>query len=206
MSRYGMVIDLTICAGCSACVMACKQINATPQGIYWCNLDVWEEGKYPDAVKKVLPHACMQCREAPCVANCPSGASHYSEENLVLVDQEVCIGCQTCVKVCPYDARHYNGEGTGAPYYGVEFGTTVYEDLKTSKHELGKVGKCTYCVERLREGKEPICVKTCITKCRVFGDIDDPESEISKLIAEKGAKQMRAEVGTNPTVYFIGEY
>lgn len=203
--RYGMVIDLRTCAGCAACVMACKQANATPQGVYWCNLDIWEEGTYPDARKRVLPHACMECSNAACVRICPTGASHYSDDHLVLIDQDVCIGCQLCVQACPYGARWFNGEEAAVPYFGDGFEPTPYEQARTlQEHQLGKTGKCTFCVDRIRAGKEPMCVKTCITRTRYFGDLDDPESEVATLIRDQGAVQLKPEAGTDPSVYYIG--
>ena len=91
------------------------------------------------------------------------------------------------------------------PYFGEEFGTTPYEDMRTVKeHPRGKTGKCTFCIDRLHEGKVPLCVKTCITKSRTFGDLDDPDSQVSRLIRETGAKQWKAELGTDPSVYYIG--
>lgn len=193
------------CAGCASCVMACKQWNATPHGIYWCTVDIGEVGKYPNAKKRVFPHGCMHCAKGPCVKACPTGASRHTDEGCVVVNQDLCIGCQACVKVCPYGARHFNGEGTTVPYFGVEFDTTSYEDMRTMReHSAGKTGKCDFCTRRLAEGKEPLCVKTCITRSRIFGDLDDPDSAISRAIRETGARSYRPEEGTEPSVYYIG--
>jgi molybdopterin-containing oxidoreductase family iron-sulfur binding subunit len=203
-----MLIDLDTCAGCGACVMACKQSNATPQNIYWQNIKYDEEGTYPNAKKRVMPAACMHCENAPCVASCPTGASTKRADGIVLVDNDVCIGCQTCIGVCPYSARHYvDADPNGSPYWGGDFELTPFEQSKTSKlHKAGTVGKCTLCVGRLEDGKEPACVQTCITECRTFGDLDDPNSEVSKTIKELGAKQYKVELGTDPSVYYVNAF
>ena len=202
--RYGMVIDLNTCAGCSACVMACKQGNATPNGMYWCTVDIWEEGVYPDAKKRVMPHACMHCKNAPCVRACPTGASHYDENNLVQVDYNRCIGCRMCMAACPYGARWFNWvDPKDNPYYE-GFEQTPYEAMRSSEHPRGVVEKCVMCKDRLAKGEEPLCVKTCITKCRTFGDLDDPASELNQKIRELGARPLKPELGTEPCVYFAG--
>ena len=202
--RYGMVIDLNTCAGCAACVIACKQRNATPRGIYWCTVDIWEEGVYPDAKKRVLPHACMHCKNAPCVRVCPTGASHYDEDGTVQVDYAKCIGCRMCMGACPYNARFFNwADPADHPYYE-GFEQTDYEKMRSSEHPKGVVEKCILCKDRLEKGEEPLCVKTCITKCRTFGDLDDPMSAVSLKIRELGARPMREELGTEPSIYYAG--
>jgi molybdopterin-containing oxidoreductase family iron-sulfur binding subunit len=206
--RYGMLIDLNICAGCGACVMACKQANGTPQNIYWQNIKYIEEGKYPNAKKRVMPTACMHCENAPCVANCPSGASTKREDGIVVVDNEVCIGCQTCITVCPYSARSYvENDPNQSPYWGESFELTPYEEAKTTKqHKVATVGKCIFCASRLDKDKEPLCVQTCISKCRVFGDLDDANSEINKAIKELKAEPYREELETGPSVYYVNAF
>ena len=109
-----------------------------------------------------------------------------------------------CINVCPYNARTYHGEDQEKyPYYeGYEM--TPYEQLRAAEHPLGVVEKCVMCHERVADGEEPSCVKTCITKSRWFGDLDDPASEINKKIKELGAKPLLEEYGTNPSVYYVG--
>lgn len=206
--RYGMLIDLNTCAGCASCVMACKQANGTPKGIYWQNIKASEEGVYPNAKKRVMPSACMHCVNAPCVESCPTGASIKREDGIVWVDNEVCIGCQTCMEVCPYAARHYVGTDPSAtPYWGDGFDVTPYEVTKTAAlHTAGTVGKCTFCYGKLDEGRMPACVKACITNCRSFGDLDDPESEINKAIINLGATPYKEELGTGPSVYYVNAF
>ncbi len=202
--RYGMLIDLSKCIGCAACVMACKVENGTLTGVYWCNVYTKEIGKYPRVKKRTMPSACMHCTNAPCVKACPTGASYHTEEGLVLVDYDKCIGCRVCLNACPYNARHYNfTDQRKNPYYeGMEM--TPFEKVKNKNHPIGKAGKCILCKDRLNDGKKPACVQTCPTQCRIFGDLDEPNSEVSIAIRNNGAKPLYAHLGTKPSVYYIG--
>lgn len=204
MTRYGMLIDASTCAGCDACTMACKYQNATPSGMYWCKVLKGEYGEYPNSGQTVLPIACQHCQDAPCVSACPTGASYYDENQCVQVDYEKCIGCRMCINVCPYNARSYHDvDQSATPYYeGYEM--TPYEEMRASEHPIGVVEKCVMCKERTAQGEEPSCVKTCITKSRWFGDLDDPTSEINVMIKKLGAKPLMEDLGTKPSVYYAG--
>jgi molybdopterin-containing oxidoreductase family iron-sulfur binding subunit len=201
-----MLIDLDTCAGCNACMMACKIENGTLHGVYWCKVLVKEEGKYPNARKKVLPLSCMHCEDAPCVNACPTGASYHDENGLVQIDHDRCIGCRICINVCPYGVRNYNANEAEKKPYFEGFEMTPFEKAKAGKHPMGKVGKCVLCKDRIAEGKEPACVQTCITVCRYFGDLDDPESEISRKIKELNAKPLFEHYGTKPRIYYAGTF
>lgn len=201
--RLGMLIDAGTCAGCFSCVYACKLQNATPSSTYWCKIHKNEKGTYPDSQMIVLPHSCMHCQDAPCVTNCPTGASAHNADGLVMVDYGVCIGCGTCLDACPYGARTLNEEAQSAPYFeGCE--QTPFEAARCNEHVAGVVDKCIMCYGRTQEGGQPACVATCISGCRWYGDLNDPESEISKMIVELGAKPLFESLGTNPSVYFAG--
>ena len=204
--RYGLLVDLDTCAGCNACMMACKIENGTLQGAYWCKVLVKEEGKYPYARKKVLPMSCMHCENAPCVNACPTGASYHDEKGSVQIDYDKCIGCRACMDACPYGVRNYNADEAENNSYFKGFEMTPFEKAKASKHPAGKVEKCVLCKDRVAEGKEPACVQTCLTKCRWFGDLDDPESEISLKIKELNAKPLLEDRGTKPCFYYAGTF
>lgn len=197
--RYGMVIDLKRCVGCMACTIACKVANGTRPGIFWARVEDQITGKYPSVNRSFLPLICMQCENPACVDVCPTGASYKREDGIVLIDYDKCMGCRYCVIACPYDARYFNGNTTG--YFGAEL--TPYEETKYQKHSVGVVEKCTFCIDRIEKGKQPLCVETCITKARHFGDLDDPKSEVSQLIRSRHGQQLHPEFDTEPSVYYL---
>lgn len=185
-TRYATVIDTKRCFGCRTCTVACKMENNIPVGTFRTKVLnsagslEWDayEGTYPD-VKLVFRTAmCQQCENPPCVDVCPTGASQQREDGIVWIDEEICIGCQTCEKACPYDARSLNGE------------TGIEE-------------KCNMCMHRLDEGKEPMCMFCCPVQAIQIGDINDPSSNVSKLLAEKETTQLLTDKGTGPTTYYV---
>jgi len=195
-----MVIDLRRCIGCNACTLACKQENGTGPGVFWSRTIVSETGRYPKARMDYLPLLCMHCESAPCDKACPTGATRKLENGTVVVDQEKCMGCQACVMACPYDARTFVSKIT--PYYG-EKGYTDYEEAMEDKHQTGTVEKCNFCRDRVAAGLKPACVLTCTTRARIFGDLDDTESQVSKLIAERKGHQLQPQHGTEPSVFYL---
>jgi len=198
--RYGMVIDMRRCVGCHACTAACKQKNATPPGVFWRKVMIKEEGKFPNSAPVSMPLLCMHCGEPACVDVCPTGASYKTEEGPVLIDHDKCIGCRACIVACPYDARTSLKE-INEYYPGM--GKTAYEKAREGEHTIGTASKCTFCVDRILEGKDPLCVHTCIAKAAVFGDLDDPASEVSKRILQHDAQPLLPEMGTSPSVFYI---
>lgn len=200
-----MVIDLRRCVGCDSCTVACRVENFTPPGILWCDIRKSERGSYPDAKLISIPVNCYHCKNPPCVKVCPTGASYKQEDGVVLVDYEKCIGCQACILSCPYRARSFV---YGVAEYYPGKGLTPYEHLRDSmkgskRHVPGVTEKCTFCVGRVDDGRQPFCVETCIGEARFFGDLNDPNSKVSELIAKRGALQMRPDLGTDPSVYYI---
>ena len=175
--RYAMAVDTKKCVGCSDCVVACQNENYVPNG--YCRDWIVEnvKGTYPNARVVLRSERCNHCENSPCVRCCPTGASHYAEGGIVLVTEDKCIGCGACIQSCPYDARY--------------------------SHPDGYVDKCTFCHHRIEEGDNPACVDVCPTKCLHFGDIDDPESEISKVLRNRKSKVLAEEAGTKPHVYFL---
>jgi molybdopterin-containing oxidoreductase family iron-sulfur binding subunit len=199
--RYGMVIDLTRCVGCNSCTVACKQANGIPSGVFWSKVMLYETGGFPQARLLFLPMLCMHCQEAPCLEACPTGATYRGEGGLVLVDDDRCVGCRYCIMACPYEARSYNTRSPREYYPGQ--GMTEFEDVSIGQHPKGAIEKCTFCAPRLAEGKLPACVVTCPSEARIFGNLDDPESEVSKLVASGRAKPRLEEQGTRPSVFYI---
>lgn len=198
--RWGMVIDLKRCVGCYACQLSCKAEHGTPSGVFFARVLKQEEGKYPVVSKTFLPVLCNHCEDPPCVEVCPTGASFVWEDGTVDIDADLCVGCRTCMLACPYSNRYYNdGERT---YYDGQ-GLTPYEEAKTSQHQTNVVMKCNFCKHRVREGKEPACVANCPTIARHFGDLDDPASNVNRLIKERGGFVLQPEKGTKPSVYYL---
>ena len=200
MPRWGMVIDLDLCVGCDACTMACKAENGTPPGIWYAPVYEKEVGRYPNVKRMFIPTLCNHCEDAPCLNACPTGAIFKREDGIVMVNDEVCCGSQACVAACPYGAMHFLE--TEESEFGGEL--TPLEKMNFAQWETGTVQKCTFCAHRIDQGVyEPACVETCPAKCRFFGDLDDPQSEVSQRVRNKNAQQPREEYGTKPSVYYL---
>jgi len=196
-----MVIDLERCVGCNACTLACKIENGTPADVYYTRVYTEETGEYPDVKTTFVPALCNHCEDAPCVTVCPTGASYRREDGVVLIDQDMCIGCRFCMMACPYNERFYLRKGTlEGGYYGER---TDFEEAKWSLFQEGTVHKCTFCVHRVDQGLEPACVVTCPTDARVFGDLEDETSKVSTLIRERRGRPPKPEAGTKPSVYYL---
>ena len=180
-TKLGMLIDLSLCIGCNACAVACKQENDVPL----TNFNTWIESfdvERPDGrvARANVPKQCNHCDNPICVSVCPTGASYKAADGTVQIDEEKCIGCKYCMAACPYGAR-----------YAIV--------------ETGVVGKCTYCAHRSENGLLPACVSTCVTKARIFGDLNDPDSDISKAIKEHGgADHLMQDLGQEPTLCYFG--
>ena len=178
--QYGMVIDCRRCIGCHSCTVACKSEFDVPLGVNRSWVEYVEKGTYPYVSRSFLPRLCNHCSEPPCVPVCPTNATYKREQDgFVVVDQGLCIGCKYCIQACPYDARFLNPV-------------------------TGWADKCDFCVHRVEKGLDPSCVNTCIGGARIFGDVTDLESEVSKLIAENQVTVLRREMGTFPNVFYIG--
>lgn len=199
MTRYGMVIDLQRCIGCHTCTMSCKAANATQRGMVWGRVLKYETGKYPNSQLHFLPVLCMHCELPECEAVCPTGATQRREDGIVIIDEAQCIGCRYCMVACPYAARYFYDK----TYYQYLQQATPYEAINQADRHTGTVMKCDFCHDRLEEGLEPACVIACPTGARYFGDLDDPQSEVSRLIREQEGFVLNPELGTNPSVYYL---
>ncbi len=187
MSRFGMVIDTTRCVGCMDCVVACKTENDVPDGhcrdwiveeIRGASTQRGQDANSPGLRMEIRSERCNHCDKPPCVHCCPTGASHVrSFGKLVQITPELCIGCKACLAACPYDARFVHPEG--------------YAD------------KCTFCAHRLEQGLDPACVAVCPTRCMHFGDLDDPHSEVSRLLLSRDHHSLLPEAATEPRIYYL---
>lgn len=204
--QYGLVIDTKRCMGCHTCAIACKSENSLPNNVWWNRVltDGGEAidtagGEFPNLVMDFYPVACQHCENPACTKVCPVGATYKDEETgVVRQDYDKCIGCRMCMAACPYTGvRSFNWEEPKF-HVDVELG-----DPDTPKHQKHVVEKCTLCWHRLARDERPFCVETCPAEARTFGDFNDPESEVSKLISTREVKQFLPERGTNPSVYYL---
>jgi tetrathionate reductase subunit B len=178
------LIDLSRCIDCRACLVACSVENNVPMNHtrIWVH-DLGIAGSFPQLQRSFVPYNCMHCENPPCVEVCVSGATYKDPENgLVLVDQEACIGCGFCVEACPYGARYID-------------------------ENRGVVDKCTGCIQRVEANQEPACVATCVGKARMFGDLNDPDSQVSIALKNSRAIQRldyeKDGHDTDPNIYYI---
>jgi Fe-S-cluster-containing dehydrogenase component len=198
--RLGLVIDLDTCVGCHACAVNCKEWNtggypapltdmaaygADVSGVWLNRIHTFEAGEGADGRTVHFPKSCLHCEDAPCVTVCPTGASYKrSEDGIVLVDEAMCIGCKLCSWACPYGAREYDPDG-------------------------GVMKKCTLCIDRIynetldEADRVPACVATCPASARHFGDLADPDSEVSLLVAAREGFDLMPEMGLKPTNKYL---
>lgn len=207
--RWGMVIDVNRCVGCQTCTIACKHANDTLPGVQWRKVVDVEMGEFPSVERFFMVTGCQHCAEPPCVPVCPTGATWQREDGLVIQDFDVCIGCAYCAVSCPYQARTIVHDQRW--YYGQE---TKQEEAVRHDDRLGVAQKCTFCKDRVDEGLKqglkpgvdpeatPACAAACISSAIQFGDYNDPESNVSKLVAGPHF-QLNAELGTNPQIKYL---
>jgi molybdopterin-containing oxidoreductase family iron-sulfur binding subunit len=227
-----MVIDVSKCIGCRACAVACKSNNNLPNGT-WYNrvvttgsnadeallavggiadvaadsdiaqgsgalLDV-ASGSYPSELAfGFLPAACQHCGRPLCVEACTAEATWRDEETgIVVIDNEKCIGCKSCIAACPYNARSFN---EGEPSYQVDF---AFGDADAPSHVANTTEKCTFCANRIERGEAPACMELCLGRCRFWGDLDDPESEVNTYIQGRETFSLLENAGTGPSTIYV---
>ena len=207
VKRYGIVVDTKRCVGCNSCSMACKQENNLPNGVWWNrvlteggeDLDT-PEGAYPNLSRNYIVLQCQHCENPACAKVCPVGATYKDPETgVVRQDYDKCIGCRMCMAACPYTGvRSFNWE---EPQYYVDF---AIGNASVPIHQKHTVEKCTMCWHRLAQGEEPACCgDVCLARARTFGDLNDPDSEVSRLLASRDYVQLLPEMGTEPNVYYL---
>ena len=221
--KWAMVIDLDRCTGCEACVVACHAENniatagpdqaARGRAKHWIRVERYWEGEFPNARVRFQPVLCQQCDDAPCEPVCPTFASYHTPEGLNAQVYNRCIGTRFCANACPYTVRFLN-------FYNPQWDKPLHLQLNpdVSVRSVGIMEKCTFCVQRIRsaeiqaegENRElkdgefnPACVQTCAPKAMVFGDLNDPNSEVSRLARSGRSTKLLAELGTRPNVNYL---
>jgi Fe-S-cluster-containing dehydrogenase component len=178
MPRLAMLIDLRTCIGCHACSVACKSEFDVPLGVFRDTVHYVEEGTYPEARRHFIPVLCNHCEDAPCLKACPTGAIARLEGGQVIIDKDKCNANRYCMAACPYGAIYID------PFEHV-------------------AQKCTFCEHRTTQGLKPACVDACPTRCRIFGDLDDPASEVALKARAVPTRVWKDEAGTKPRVLYV---
>jgi Fe-S-cluster-containing dehydrogenase component len=214
---FGYALDLSRCIGCRRCVYACveennqsrepqihwiqvlemekeKGINFRHANLYYDHEEVPHEGHF------YLPVQCQQCKNPPCVKSCPVNATWTEPDGIVVVDYDWCIGCRTCMAACPYGARHFNWGRVNLASEEVNPNTHI---LGNQPREKGVVEKCTFCIQRVREGRYPACVEVCPVGARKFGNLLDEDSEIRYILENKRILILKEELNTLPKFYYF---
>ena len=177
--NYGFAIDLRKCIGCHACTIACKSEHDIPVGVNRCWVKTVEKGTFPQTQRLFFPVLCNQCEDAPCMNICPTSALFRRRDGIVDLNGEACIGCRACMAACPYDQ--------------------LFIDPNTRTAE-----KCNFCANRVENQLEPACVSVCPTECRIFGDLDDPTSEVAQIVQREAFMLRKPEKGTGPKIFYLG--
>jgi Fe-S-cluster-containing dehydrogenase component len=221
--KWAMVVDLDRCTGCEACVVACHAENNIPtvgeeqaamgRAMHWIRIERYYEREFPDVRVKFVPVFCQQCDAAPCEPVCPTYASYHTAEGLNGQVYNRCIGTRYCANACPYNVRFFN-------FYNPAWDKPLHLQLNpdVSVREVGVMEKCTFCVQRIKAGEiaakaekrelkdgdvQPACAQSCPPKALVFGDLNDPKSEVSRLARSNRATRLLEELGTKPSVVYL---
>lgn len=177
MAKYGLLVFPDRCTGCNACNIACAAHNQLGADVSYNRLEFLETGTYPHVKMEIIPVQCQHCDNAPCVSVCPTKATYKREDGIVAIDANKCIGCKYCMAACPYDARQLN--------------------------EKRVPEKCRWCPEMLEKGEQPACSATCMNEVRLFGDLEDPNSELNKELSKHDVYQLLEAKGTQPSIFYV---
>jgi molybdopterin-containing oxidoreductase family iron-sulfur binding subunit len=202
--RMGMVIDLTKCRpGCTACLDACREENNVAfhgddrWDVHWIRkVTIRRKEDAEDAEERTVLLMCNHCDDPPCAQVCPVQATYKREDGIVLVDHHRCIGCRYCMIACPYDARQFNYKES-----------EEWPNKEYPKRSHGVAESCNFCAHLVDQMQLPACVQACQGEgvgALTFGDLNDPESQVARLVAERSVKRIRDDLGTEPKVYYIG--
>jgi Fe-S-cluster-containing dehydrogenase component len=221
--RWGMAIDLDRCTGCEACVVACHAENNLPlsdpdqaekgRAFHWIRVDRYYEGEFPDIRVKYMPVLCQQCDEAPCEPVCPVYATYHNAEGLNVQVYNRCVGTRYCANNCPYSVRFFN-------WFEPEWPEPLplQHNPDVAVRPSGVMEKCTFCIQRIQRVKrdaqaenrgvadgdvKPACVQSCPAEAMTFGDLNDPESKVSRLAASGRATRLLEDLGTKPKVFYL---
>lgn len=206
--HWGMLIDLSLCIGCEYCQRACSAVNDVAPDKPW---NIVAPDQTSTGASFFFSRPCLHCQQAPCVEVCPVQATHIREDGIVMMDYDRCIGCRYCEVACPYDARKFNwrertDQNEMVPTWGLP---------EVDRRPRGVVEKCTFCVHRIDVGLQrglrpgidreatPACVNICPVDARVFGDLNDPQSEIAHSLESTPTLRLREELGTEPSVSYV---
>ncbi len=221
--RWAMIVDLDRCTGCQACVVACHAENnisvvneqqaAYGRWMHWIIVERYWEDEYPNVKARFMPVMCQQCAQAPCEPVCPVFATYHNREGLNAQVYNRCIGTRFCGNACPYKVRAYN-------WFEPEFPSPLTEQLNpdVTVRSRGIMEKCTFCIQRIRRAEldakaqgrqladgevQPACVQTCPPSALVFGDLNDPNSQVSQLARSHRSFRLLDELGTDPAVIYL---
>lgn len=225
MPHWAMVIDLDRCTGCEACVIACHAENNIPivgedqsakgRQVNWIRVERYWEGDYPNVRARFIPVLCQHCDAAPCEPVCPVYATYHNPEGLNAQVYNRCIGTRFCANNCPYSVRYFN-------WFDPRWDQPLDEQLNpdVAIRSKGIIEKCSFCIQRIHRARQrareenrairdgdvqPACAQSCPTEAMVFGDLDDPESRVSRLATSRRAFHLLGELGTKPRVIYLKE-
>ena len=221
--KWGMTVDLDCCDGCGACITACHAENNIPtvgesqaargRAMHWLRVESYWEGEFPDVRMKFRPVMCQQCDDAPCEPVCPTYASSHTDEGLNAQVYNRCIGTRYCANACPYNVRFFN-------FFNPSWEKPLHLQLNpdVSIREVGVMEKCTFCVQRIKASEQqvkaenremkdgelkPACAQSCPATAIVFGDLNDPESRVSRLARSARGETLLGELGTLPNITYL---